>query len=540
MWAIRILSGPQAGQIFPLKAGKNIVGRGPACEVKLASNGVSKEHAQVFVTEDKVIVSDLNSSNGTFINGVRVQNQKLTPGDKLVLHEIVLDIIAMPAGATLMPFDRSGHHMPTYGQMPYPPSWTEHVHLQANHPHVPPPEMAATPPSGPSSSPGLMGLYESFMKYLEDVAMPGLYGIARMFEFRWVVGGLVALYIFMVTAIAVIPTVAMIKASVEEESMRRAVTISRGLAAKNSQAIRQKNEMSVDVSDASREDGVAAAIVINAKDGSIIAPANLRGSFSEKTFVVKARKTNGELAQKIDGSTIGASTPILAYDSDTSSQAPAAFAIVIYDMSDITTKDSRVLGLFLQILGIAGILGLLLYAFMIRVIEHPIAQLNAQLDDALREGRDELRTEYKFPRLEQLASNISSALARIDGGATDQPIQINRDLEAMSLVGMMDTAALAINGLDERIILSNDPFDRLIGGGVDLRGRGINDIPDSSLQLNLREILPKLRVTPDQSVAGEIPFLGEAHEIRAQAIVGDDGAPVYYVITIRRMGEEAA
>lgn len=547
MWAIRILSGPQAGQIVPLKLGKNIVGRGTACEVKIASHGVSKEHAQIFVTEDKVIVSDLNSRNGTFINGVRIQNQKLQPGDKLVLHEVVADVLAVPAGATLVAFNRNQQaphpgYPQGYTEQGYPQAWPQgaaapHMDYPQGMPGMDPAMQA--PNTGPSPAPQL-GLLQTLENYFENVAMPGLYSIAQMFEFRWVLGGVVGLYILLVTAIAVVPTIAMIKTSVEEESVRRAVTISRNLAARNAAAIKQKNEMAVDVTDAGREDGVAAAIVINAKDGSIIAPANLRGSFSEKTFVIKARKTNGELVQKIDSSTIGSSTPIMAYDSETSSQSPAAYAVVIYDMSDIATKDGRVFGLFLQILGIAGVLGLILFIFVIRMVEHPLVQLNGQLDDALREGRDELQTTYKFPRLQQLASNISSALARIgSSNASEQQVVVNRENEAMNLVGMVGSAAVAINGLDERIIISNGGFDRLVGGGVDLRGRGINDIPDSTLQLNLREMIPALRAQPEQPVTAQVPFGGEQHEIRVQAIAANDGSPAYYLVTIRRAGEEA-
>ncbi len=547
MWAIRILSGPQAGQIVPLKPGKNIVGRGPSCEVKIASTGVSKEHAQIFITEDKAIVSDLNSRNGTLINGVRIQNQRIQPGDKLVLHEIVADIIAVPAGATLIPFGRAagapamGH--PQVHPQGYPQTWPQ----GGAAPRIDDPQGMPMPGFDPmavaddgAAPTARIGLVKTVESYFENVAMPGLYSIAQMFEFRWVLGGIVAVYIFLVTAVAVIPTVAMIKISVEEESRRRAITISRNLAARNAAAIKQKNEMAVDVSDAGKEDGVAAAIVINAKDGSIIAPSNLRGSFSEKTFVIKARKTNGELVQKLDSSTIGSSTPIMAYDSETSSQSPAAYAVIIYDMSDIATKDGRIFGLFLQILGIAGALGLLLFVFVIRMIEHPLTQLNAQLDDALREGRDELRTSYKFPRLEQLASNISSALARIGGAAGNEPqVVVDRESEAANLVGMVGSAAVAINGLDDRIIMSNGGFDRLVGGGVDLRGRGINDIPDSTLQLNLREMLPVLRAQPAHPAVAQVPFGGEQHEIRAQAIIAGDGSPAYYLVTIRRLDEEA-
>ena len=85
-WAIRVLTGPQAGQIMPLKVGYNVIGRSPSCQIKLASNAVSKEHATVLVTDDgKALITDMNSRNGTVVNGLRVQNQKMQVGDILKL-----------------------------------------------------------------------------------------------------------------------------------------------------------------------------------------------------------------------------------------------------------------------------------------------------------------------------------------------------------------------------------------------------------------------------------------------------------------------
>jgi pSer/pThr/pTyr-binding forkhead associated (FHA) protein len=83
MWSIRILSGPQTGQVFDLKLGKNVFGRGQNCEVKILSLGISKEHCEIHVYKDKMMVVDLKSSNGTFVNGVKIQNSIIHVGDKI-------------------------------------------------------------------------------------------------------------------------------------------------------------------------------------------------------------------------------------------------------------------------------------------------------------------------------------------------------------------------------------------------------------------------------------------------------------------------
>jgi hypothetical protein len=523
MWAIRILSGPQAGQIIPLRPGKTILGRGPSCEVKLNSQGISKEHASVFVSETKVILSDMNSRNGTFVNGVRIQNQKLTSGDKLAFHDVLCDILSMPEHA-LLSFQRPQHQ-----------PWNQPQGSVGLHP------AQQVSQAAPQSAPGLMGAYQNLLEYIDNVAMPGVYHVARSMEYRWVLAAMVGLYLAVVTVVVMIPTTGMIKSSVQSESQRRAKSIARSLAATNRQALLEKNEIAITTRAAEIEDGVSAVLIISAKDGSVIAPANLRGGYADKTFVVRARKSDKEIVENIDDSLIGASVPIVAYNSDLRDASAIAYAVVFYDVESTAAKSDLIFGLFIQIFAIAIVLGIALFFFLLKVVEHPIVELNAKLDDALREGRDDLKTSYRFPALERLASNINSALSRIgSSNGQEMPVAINRDAEAINVIGMIGDAAMALNALDDRIIISNSAFDQLVGGGVDLRGRTINDIPDSTLQLNLRDLVPRLRGTPDRVATADLPFSGQPHQLRAQAICGANGEPAYYIVTILYVGEEAA
>ncbi|HUG90116.1 MAG TPA: FHA domain-containing protein [Planctomycetaceae bacterium] len=49
-----------------------LIGRGPECNLRIASNEVSRRHCMVILTDDGVLVRDLGSSNGTFIDGVQL------------------------------------------------------------------------------------------------------------------------------------------------------------------------------------------------------------------------------------------------------------------------------------------------------------------------------------------------------------------------------------------------------------------------------------------------------------------------------------
>jgi pSer/pThr/pTyr-binding forkhead associated (FHA) protein len=80
-------------QLLALTDGPNIVldrpimlfGRHQECDIQLGSRKVSRRHCCVAQVEDYVVVRDLGSTNGIRINGVRVFEGNLKPGDELTI-----------------------------------------------------------------------------------------------------------------------------------------------------------------------------------------------------------------------------------------------------------------------------------------------------------------------------------------------------------------------------------------------------------------------------------------------------------------------
>ncbi|CAN5535324.1 hypothetical protein BH10BDE1_BH10BDE1_18200 [soil metagenome] len=557
-FAIRILTGSQAGQIVPLVVGYNIIGRSPTCQIKLASNSVSKEHATILMTEDgKVILTDMNSRNGSFVNGLRVQNQKLNAGDKLTFHDMVVDVLELPPGydprfhgaAGGMPSwagNAAVNMQPQYGAQTNALAHTgavahEHAHAgyeQAPQAHASSASHSETAPRANYTGNSILDFFENIRIYVDHVAMPGIYAVVQRMNFRQGLMLFVTLYVVMVTIVATVPMVTLTKKSIRQESIRRAKTIARNLAAVNRQAILERNEVAVTVRMAELEEGVSNALIL-AKDGTILAPANKRGEFSKLPFVNQARREERETDGFIDDSNLGVAIPIARYNPETGSQEAAAYAVVLYDMGSMAMNPAQTLGLFIQIFLLAALIGAVLYFFLQRVVEHPVQLLGLQLDEALREGRDDLTTPYQYPILEKLISNVNSALTRAanaGSGYQSPSAVLNRDIEANNIVRMLPLPAISINAIDDRIISTNGHFDGLIGGGVALNGRSIGEIPDSSLQDNLRELVPKMRDQLGNIAFSSIPFSGQQYEINGQAVVGNSGEAAWYLVTLHKAG----
>jgi DNA-binding winged helix-turn-helix (wHTH) protein len=67
---------------LPLRDGEHVIGRGRDCPIRIDSPNVSRHHALVRVTSERILVEDLGSRNGTWLKGSRVASTaELNPGD---------------------------------------------------------------------------------------------------------------------------------------------------------------------------------------------------------------------------------------------------------------------------------------------------------------------------------------------------------------------------------------------------------------------------------------------------------------------------
>src|SRR5690606_35523006 len=115
-------------------------------------------------------------------------------------------------------------------------------------------------------------------EYLERVALPGVYRLPQFVEFKMVLLGFVVLFIFSTTLLSRIPMVAISRASIVNESKRRAASIARTLATINQAALIQNSYSSLSTNAAESEDGVTQVLIVQQSDVMILAPATRAGT----------------------------------------------------------------------------------------------------------------------------------------------------------------------------------------------------------------------------------------------------------------------
>ena len=93
-FALRFISGKYQGGEYPLPGEKEIViGRGGELDIVLVEDMVSRKHAKINTQGGKVVIQDLGSTNGTFVNGEKIKRARLKEGDRVLIGTSILKLI---------------------------------------------------------------------------------------------------------------------------------------------------------------------------------------------------------------------------------------------------------------------------------------------------------------------------------------------------------------------------------------------------------------------------------------------------------------
>lgn len=90
---LHAVKGNDAGKVHSLsEKDVYVIGRGVASDITVWDIRASRVHCRIDRKENGLVLTDLNSSNGTYLNGQRCDMQRLTPGDEIKIGSTVLKV----------------------------------------------------------------------------------------------------------------------------------------------------------------------------------------------------------------------------------------------------------------------------------------------------------------------------------------------------------------------------------------------------------------------------------------------------------------
>ena len=98
---LTVQNGDFAGARHELVSDETLIGRNPTTDITLLDEGISREHA-IVLRDDSThgyVIEDLQSTNGTKVNGKRVRSAELHPGDAIEIGHTRFLFSLEPAGS---------------------------------------------------------------------------------------------------------------------------------------------------------------------------------------------------------------------------------------------------------------------------------------------------------------------------------------------------------------------------------------------------------------------------------------------------------
>jgi len=111
-FALRFISGKYQGGEYPLaEEGELVIGRSSELDMVLIEDMVSRKHARISLQQGEISISDLGSTNGTFVNGEKVKRARLKEGDRIPIGTSILKLVSVPRAAGAIDAKQAQQHL---------------------------------------------------------------------------------------------------------------------------------------------------------------------------------------------------------------------------------------------------------------------------------------------------------------------------------------------------------------------------------------------------------------------------------------------
>ena len=164
-YQLTMQSGPTPGKVFPLEGDNITIGREPDNGVAIADQEVSRKHSRLVMQNGQYVISDLGSTNGTFVNGTRVDSEHVLASGEIIslseqinlLFEAIVPVVKADPNATMMSPGRVMASPPPPMSIPAPTPEPEPTPVTASAPVFTPASAPAPAPSQAAKAPAKAG-----------------------------------------------------------------------------------------------------------------------------------------------------------------------------------------------------------------------------------------------------------------------------------------------------------------------------------------------------------------------------------------------
>ncbi len=395
MYKLIAVGGKIRGQEFTLNEGENVFGRKSDCDYPLSLAGISGRHMSISISGDSAFLEDLGSSNGTFVNGKLAKKASLKSTDKVALPGVIFQLVYVKEKKVIV-------------KKQVAKSADDESAENTDFDHV---------PEVPSSLPGKV------LHIFQYKIMPVVYGFNESYEWRSILGILLAIFIAVTVALTIAPVLQTSKQILTGEMKKRASHYTRMIGRLNARALQRRDMDKLDTSFLQDEDGVKSYELYDL-EGRIVSPVDKLNKYVNDQFsvwawkeILKLRKSNNYhgqiLGKKLKEGEFGIAMGITAYNVRTSVQELVGIVAIRFAPQSLVSEATASSQAYLESLVTAALVAILFFGIIYFMTTKPIEEMRFQIEEGLRGKRKELASKYLMQELNPLRSTINSMIQRI-------------------------------------------------------------------------------------------------------------------------------
>lgn len=519
MFRLIAVGGKLRGQTFQLREGDNVVGRAGDADVQINVEGVSKQHFKVTVNGTKCFVQDLNSSNGTFINGKLIKKATVENKDQIAVPNVIFQLV--------------------YVKEKYVKKAAEFKETSMDY-------SLETDERMPNDFIGKMKF--QFKYKLMNV----LYSFNEQYEWNVLVAILLFIFIGLNLTISIGPVLYKSDSVIRSEVKKRAAQYVNEVARINAIHMSRGEFQKIDtkyLEDYAGADGLVSYELID-MERRIVRPAAKIDTYSNDEISISAidefKKSNkyGDIYYKMETASdeLGVAKALMVHNNKTGGLEPVGIIAMRFKPQSLQNLLVFSSTAYLEALVYSSILGVFFFGFIYYLTLKPIEQMRKQAINARAKRIKELSSKLLFRELNPIREEINGLLQSLSQfeGDEDGEMLIDEDDDEYvenfyEISKGVNCASIVLNS--EKIIQhSNEKTYDLIGLREDFAvDKELSDaIEKDGLADELIRICDDSSARDGESVSEEYELAGENYLMFAKAAIGKNRMARAYLITFVR------
>ena len=513
MYKLVILRGLESKE-FILHEGNALIGRTPECDIQLNSSVVSKKQALLTLVSGKVILEDLESKNGTFVNGMRVRKKELRPGDRISFQDVVLELsIAKEKRST-----------PSVPLQPW-----------------------VSDPSGPERSKSFLG---EKVQSLKTDFEPTIQMIMQHLEWKYVTLILFSAFVLTNFLITIPSLLDHAQVKLQTEAIKRGEFIAKRIGAENQKHLSLKeglliaDSFNLTTALAQQEERVLSVNIIDPKTKRILAPAErLDLPIDNREVFLRGSDVKKLSFEKINDREVLISYPVTLYSPVEDRDVVGAVVQATFNIEGIGISSQEYSQLLLKFLLLSLFSGIVFYFLFHTITSMAFKKIYAEIDMASQKGFRHLDLKTKFEEMNAIVHTINKVFKKTrdlvsklpeEGKTSDERLAENTDDILKNLLQVLPDGVVVLN-TSYQIIHMNSSFEKI----SELKTQ-------EALNHNILEILKNEELAKNishglnQAAFGiEIQENLDVHNHRYQLAVSAAKSPTnqvdFYILNLKRM-----